>query len=716
MSNLSAFPYFQEREEATPAAFNNKLSIISSNIAAVDTTVVGGHFQQLSIGSTPPSYLTTAAVTIEVNSNQSDYLYLVDSAAQRSSYIIGSRAGGTADGLNIWDVSAGTLVASFSKQSSRFYSPVVGASFDIGGSDFNIRAFSAVGDGVADDINSFLAAIAALPSTGGVISMPSGNYKVTDTINLSFASTGKNSIVLRGAGVGATKITSTVTNRPAIISNDTFNQANILEGFDLYQSGNVLPAFRAGNYGIRNVGGDCPYLSLRNLRVRFFGDIGIRLEAGNGPFSLQDVEVQSCASYGIHLVPLGASPPVEVQIIGGNIHTCVGGLRLTGAVSTGVYDTDIELGTVALYPSLVIDGAAAGGVFNDLSLSVQAVPSPAAVVSISNGFGMVFNGGQYTTASANVDGILLDSTAARLNTFIGGYYTISGGGYIAQCINGAKQNTFIAPLPLNFAAGKSIIKNSSDTGDTVLFVGSSAISDDRTLVLGGGNIAVGSGTALLPSVNFGGTSEVSLGIFRSSASVAALSYGQFDTTRGTLVFAGATQSGDITASAGRGHYFNMSSGNQGYILGNTTILEARGGSGGFRVLNNGGVIANLSLSDAGILSIKSGLSLLQGAIGLQDGSAAAPTLSFSSDQTLGFYRSGASTIAQSFGTFNLATNSVRFSMRTLAASAVTASAAKTNVAVNEVVFTIGGASGASLIIYSGGTAYGFNSAFSAAVA
>lgn len=82
-------------------------------------------------------------------------------------------------------------------------------------------------------------------------------------------------------------------------------------------------------------------------------------------------------------------------------------------------------------------------------------------------------------------------------------------------------------------------------------------------------------------------------------------------------------------------------------------------------------------------------------------------------------RTGAATIGVSNTTFqlsggNLNVNQQRtLSMRTLAASSVTASAANTNVAVNEVVFTIGGASGASLCISSGGTTYIFNSAISA---
>lgn len=762
MSNLSAFPYIPERAEATPALWNNIFSVLSANDAALNSTQTisfpsgttlsvfssidasGNLHAGNRIGVGPvPSADTVEVLTIGADSSKSDYILFHDPTGAKSSYVIGSHVGGTGDGLNLYDVSGSTMIANFSKQSIRFYAPVVGASFDVGGSDFNVRAFGAVGDDVADDTAPFLAAIAALPSTGGVISMPSGTYRVTDTLNFSFASTGKTSITLRGTGILATRIHSTVTNRPAIISNDTFN-SNTFEGFDLYQVTHALPVFRAGNYGIRNVGGDAPYLALRNLNVRFFGDTGIRLEAGNGPFVLQDIAVQSCASYGIHLIPLGTSTPVEVQIIGGNIHECIGGLRLTGAASTGVYDTDIELGTVALYPALVIDGASRGGVFNDLSLSVQAIPSPAAVVSISNGVGMVFNGGQYTTASANVDAILLDSTAARLNTFHGGHFEISGGGWYAQCINGAKQNFFISPNLFGFAAGKGMVKNSTDTGDAVLFVGSSAVSDDRTLVLGGGNIAVGSGTALLPSMNFGGTSEVSLGFYRSGASIIQQSYG-------ILALSALSVGGVIKTRPASGGIVIQEDGlgNVGASLrlqSSTAVpwwgvgMSGAAGSNAthlfFASFNQSSWLNVLRMSVEGQLLTQTGTSLLPpyaissesslgfyrsgasrlglsyGQFTIPDGSNTTPSIGLSSATSVGFYSSGVQTIAQSLGTLNLATNSVRLSMRTIAASALTASAANTNVAVNEVVFTIQ-ASGASFAINSGGTTWLFNSDASA---
>src|SRR5207237_91920 len=48
-----------------------------------------------------------------------------------------------------------------------------------------------------------------------------------------------------------------------------------------------------------------------------------------------------------------------------------------------------------------------------------------------------------------------------------------------------------------------------------------------------------------------------------------------------------------------------------------------------------------------------------GDLQLGDGIAAAPSHAFQSDKSLGLYRSGVQTIAQSFGTFNLAANAVR---------------------------------------------------------
>lgn len=110
-----------------------------------------------------------------------------------------------------------------------------------------------------------------------------------------------------------------------------------------------------------------------------------------------------------------------------------------------------------------------------------------------------------------------------------------------------------------------------------------------------------------------------------------------------------------------------------------------------------------------IKSIGGGTSI---AVNNDGANAIGPAWVFSSEASLGLYRSGVSTISLSYGTLNLASQAVRLSMRTLAASALTASAANTNVATNEAVFTIQ-ASGASFVVNSGGTTWIFNSDASA---
>jgi hypothetical protein len=67
---------------------------------------------------------------------------------------------------------------------------------------------------------------------------------------------------------------------------------------------------------------------------------------------------------------------------------------------------------------------------------------------------------------------------------------------------------------------------------------------------------------------------------------------------------------------------------------------------------------------------------------------------------------------QSAGTVDLG-QSALLSCRTIAASALTVSAANTNIRDREIVLVAGGASGMSLAIYSNGTVYIFNSAISA---
>lgn len=178
-SNLTAFAYIQEGSEATPGLFNRIFSALSDNIQTSGSGVGLSVYSNVSTGfiyaaqgvaigpgSYPPSDVTTAGLTIAVSSAQSDYIHFVDSSAARSNYVIGSRIGGTADGLNIWDASGDTMIASFSKQSIRFYQNVVGPVFDVGGSLTDTYNAATFGTGSQSTESRIQAAINAASAEG----------------------------------------------------------------------------------------------------------------------------------------------------------------------------------------------------------------------------------------------------------------------------------------------------------------------------------------------------------------------------------------------------------------------------------------------------------------------------------------------------------------------------------------------------------------------
>lgn len=155
LSTLTAFDFIAENSLATPGLFNRIFSTLSDNIGTMNSVAV------------PPAVLsssTLAAVNIVANSNDSDYIRFVDSSGQRSTYRIGSFAGGTSDGFNIFDESGNTLIASFSKQSVRFYQQVVGPVFDTGGAltdTLNAATFGTGSDSVESRIQAAISAATA---------------------------------------------------------------------------------------------------------------------------------------------------------------------------------------------------------------------------------------------------------------------------------------------------------------------------------------------------------------------------------------------------------------------------------------------------------------------------------------------------------------------------------------------------------------------------
>jgi hypothetical protein len=272
-------------------------------------------------------------------------------------------------------------------------------------------------------------------------------------------------------------------------ANDLYHQ---IIGLDVLQDGLTLPGVaRSGNYGIVMTESGSPGAVLRNFRVRYFGDTGLRLEGGHGPIAIENPEVQACSSYGMHLVADGSGVTAQdVAIRGGNLQFCWGGLRLSGSQSTHVEDLDIELSTYAQLCAVEIDGSAGGNTFADITASVEAVPATPAVVHILSGRGNLFLGGLNVTTIAGVDNIYLDSSNASWNTFISGRYSNvdPAGGYYANILNGSR-NRFDTPNLLTYTSGRNVV-NDTNNSNTAINVGTAAVNGDQGLSLGNGRVSI----------------------------------------------------------------------------------------------------------------------------------------------------------------------------------------------------------------------------------
>jgi hypothetical protein len=101
---------------------------------------------------------------------------------------------------------------------------------DKGGTVFNVKAYGAVGDGVADDIIAINLALAAAKVAGGVVYFPPGTYKVTQPVNGTWVGAPQTFYTIRGSGAMNTTIsfqptasaTYTTTPQPVLDLSSTY--------------------------------------------------------------------------------------------------------------------------------------------------------------------------------------------------------------------------------------------------------------------------------------------------------------------------------------------------------------------------------------------------------------------------------------------------------------------------------------------------------------
>lgn len=320
--------------------------------------------------------------------------------------------------------------------------------------------FDAIGNGIADDLPAFDAAVAALPSDGGIIDLTRGkNYRLSANWDI----TSKQNVWVRGQGAWCTRVTSDVTATAAITASNASTVFTRLSNFALYQSGMVLPTVaRAGNYGIRNDTAVAYALEIDHCDIRFFGASGILIEGATGPVYLRDNSIQSISDYGISVLTLAGIPPQDVTIERGNIQACWGGIHNNYSNGCHISDPDIELAD-AHFPCIYFEGSCYGGQIDDPTCSIGDVtPTPAGVIVLGdNPSGIAGTAGIIASANNATDLLLLTGSGTINNRWDGGTWQGKGSGSSGYAVRmaGATGFAMINPqiVAFTFETNKDVI-------------------------------------------------------------------------------------------------------------------------------------------------------------------------------------------------------------------------------------------------------------------
>jgi hypothetical protein len=164
----------------------------------------------------------------------------------------------------------------------------------------SVKDFGAVGDGIADDTAAIQAAITANP--GKLILIPSGTYKITNTILVAVS--GSDAACVRIVGSGSTQ---TIINNqfagPAFKFDSgagaVFAYDVALENLQITSVGSV-----AGSIGVQLDG--CRFARISNVRITSMASHGIYGFSTIGDLTdtaqieIKQTEISSCGGYGIY--------------------------------------------------------------------------------------------------------------------------------------------------------------------------------------------------------------------------------------------------------------------------------------------------------------------------------------------------------------------------------------------------------------------------------
>lgn len=168
----------------------------------------------------------------------------------------------------------------------------------------NVKDYGAVGDDIANDTAAIQAAIAALPTGGGVVFFPPGTYKITAAIAL------RNALTLQGAGGSASVIHQTSTSAHGLSGVDILGLS--VKGLRV-----VGPGSGSGDglHLSRNTNAATNYIELSDAIFRTWGGNGISI---SNPIvsAFTQVRCENNGSNGFYLYGVGGIAGTSMALSG----------------------------------------------------------------------------------------------------------------------------------------------------------------------------------------------------------------------------------------------------------------------------------------------------------------------------------------------------------------------------------------------------------------
>jgi len=159
---------------------------------------------------------------------------------------------------------------------------------------FNVKdsSYGAKGDGVTDDTAAFAAAVAAAPSTGGVVYVPPGVYKIVGSGGVGIDISNK---VISFIGAPPRSVNEGLANGSIILTPTANLKLVKHENASIFQSG---PTFENITFG-ENVGTGVTLVSINNANTSYFRNCSFIGNTGNSSTIGLSLDGNSDVSYGL---------------------------------------------------------------------------------------------------------------------------------------------------------------------------------------------------------------------------------------------------------------------------------------------------------------------------------------------------------------------------------------------------------------------------------